>query len=157
MVVLGAAAFAAALLARYRPSPPENRQGRLAASRALALATGIQGVHFVEEAVAGCEEQFPALLGLPAMAMSLFVAFNLAWIAIWIASIAGLRSANPVAFFAAWFLAIAGMLNGLAHPLMAIATGGYFPGLASSPLVGVASLWLWLRLRGATRPRAPSN
>ena len=54
---------------------------------------------------------------------------------------------------AAWFLAIAGMFNGIAHPLLAVAAGGYFPGLASSPFIGAASVWLWFRLRSATRPK----
>ncbi|MCP5090226.1 MAG: hypothetical protein GY949_04810, partial [Gammaproteobacteria bacterium] len=56
------------------------------------------------------------------------------------------------AYFAAWFLAIAGMLNGVAHPLLAIAAGGYFPGLITSPFIGAAGVWLWLGLRKATRP-----
>lgn len=58
-----------------------------------------------------------------------------------------------LAALAAWFLAIAGMFNGIAHPLLAIAAGGYFPGLVNSPFIGVASVWFWLRLLRATRPR----
>lgn len=150
VIVLGIAALAALLLARYRRSAPENIRERLAASRALTLATGIQSAHFVEEAVTGFHEKFPALLDLPSMSFAFFIVFNLTWIAIWIASIAGLRSAQPAAFFAAWFLSIAGMFNGIGHPLMAIASGGYFPGLISSPFIGLASVWLWVRLRRAT-------
>jgi hypothetical protein len=63
-----------------------------------------------------------------------------------------LRSARPAAFFAAWFLAIAGMFNGIAHPFLALAAGRYFPGLVSSPVIAAASVWLWLRLRDATLP-----
>lgn len=33
---------------------------------------------------------------------------------------------------------------GIAHPILAIAAGGYFPGLVSSPFNGVASVRLWL-------------
>jgi len=152
IVILGAAAIAALLLATRSPSPPENLAARLAASNALAVATGLQCIHFVEELATGFNEQFPNLLGLPSMSFTVFVVFNLVWIAIWIASIPGLRSARRVAFFAAWFLAIAGALNGIGHPLMAVAAGGYFPGLVSSPFVGLACIWLWLRLREATRP-----
>ncbi len=94
-----------------------------------------------------------ALLGLPGIPLSVFVVFNLTWLGIWVASVPGLRSARAAAFFAAWFLAIAGMFNGIAHPLLAIAAGGCFPGLLSSPFIGVASVWLWLRLRRATRDR----
>ena len=85
------------------------------------------------------------------MPISLFVIFNLVWLGIWLASVPGLRSARKIAFFAAWFLAIAGMINGIAHPLLAIATGGYFPGLVSSPFVAVVCIVLWRRLRAATR------
>jgi hypothetical protein len=50
--------------------------------------------------------------------------------------------------FPLWFLGIACALNGLAHPLLALRSGGYFPGLITSPLVGVAGvLLLWRTLR----------
>ena len=86
------------------------------------------------------------VLGLVALAALLLVQLG-----IWVVSVPGLRSARPAAFFAA-FLAIAGMFNGIAHPLLSISAGGYFPGLVTSPLIGGASVGLWLRLRGATRP-----
>ena len=38
------------------------------------------------------------------------------------------------------------MANGLAHPLLAIRAGGYFPGLATAPLVGVVGVMLFRRL-----------
>lgn len=153
-LVLGLAALAAMSLARSRPSPPENRTRRLAASHTLTLALVVQGIHFTEEATTGFPERLGALLGLPAMPMSFFVTFNLAWLAIWIISVPGIRSARAAAFFAAWFLAIAGMFNAIAHPLLAIAANGYFPGLVSSPFIGAAGVWLWLRLSEATRPTA---
>ena len=149
-VVLGLAALAALLLALSRPSSPEKEMERHAASHALALAVGVQSVHFAEETATGFHERLPALFGLPGMPASVFVAFNLLWLGIWCASILGLRSARIAAFFAAWFLAIAGILNGIAHPLLAVAVGGYFPGLVTSPFIGGASVWLWLRLRRAT-------
>jgi hypothetical protein len=46
------------------------------------------------------------------------------------------------------------MFNGIAHPLLAIADGGYFPGLVTSPFIAAASALLWIRLRAATQPRA---
>lgn len=151
IVVLGLAALAALLLALSRPPPPDKLAGRHAAAHTLALAVGLQSVHFAEETATGFHERFPALFGLPGMPLSIFVVFNLAWLGIWVASVPGLRSGRTSAFFAAWFLAIAGMLNGVAHPLLAVAVGGYFPGLVTSPFIGGASVWLWLRLRRATR------
>ena len=152
--VLGLAALAAIALARSRHSPPENATERSVAARALALALVVQGGHFLEEALTGFPERLGALFGIPAMPTSFFLTFNLAWLAIWIVSVPGLRAARSAAFFAAWFLAIAGMINAAAHPLLAAAAGGYFPGLVSSPLIGAAAAWLWLRLREAAPPRA---
>jgi len=149
--VLGLAATAAVLLVHNRPSPPEHESLRFAASRSLVLALVIQAIHFTEEATTGFPERLGALLGIPAMPMSFFVIFNLLWLAIWVVSVPGIRSARTGAFFAAWFLAIAGMFNAIAHPLLAVAANGYFPGLVTSPFIGVAGFWLWLRLRNATR------
>jgi len=150
IAILGLVALAALWLAENRPSPADFVIGRATASQALALATAVQTAHFGEEWATGFHARFPALFGLEPMPLSFFVVFNCVWIAIWIASIPSLRSASKPAFFAAWFLAIAGMLNGVAHPLMAIASGGYFPGLVSSPLIGLISIHLWRRLRCAT-------
>jgi hypothetical protein len=150
VVVLGLAAFAALRLALRRTSPIELIVERITASRALALATVIQSGHFAEEWATDFHARFPALFGLEAMPLSFFAVLNLTWIAIWIVSVPMLRSARKPAFFAAWFLAIAGMLNGVAHPLIAIASGTYFPGLITSPFIGLASVNLWKRLHDAT-------
>ncbi len=150
VLVLTAAAIAALFLTLTRQSQTESKTARHAAARALALAVGVQSVHFAEEAATGFHERFPALFGLPAMPLSFFVVFNVTWLGIWVASVPGLRSGRSAAFFAAWFLAIAGMFNGIAHPLLAIAARGYFPGLASSPLIGAAGAFVWIRLRNAT-------
>ncbi len=150
VMILGLVALVAVGLARTRRSPPQKAAERSAAARALALTAGVQGVHFAEEAATGFNVQFPALLGLPAMSMPLFLVFNLVWLGIWFVSVPGLRSGRQAALFAAWFLALAGMLNGIAHPLMAVVAGGYFPGLVTSPFIGVAGFWLGSRLRDAT-------
>ena len=148
---LGLAALAALILALRDRSPPANVAQRSAAAGALALAVGVQSIHFIEELVTGFHEKFGPLFGFPPMSMSVFVTFNLTWIGIWIVSISGLRSGWTIALFAAWFLAIAGMINGIAHPVMSIVFGGYFPGLVSSPFIAIACVRLWIRLREATR------
>jgi hypothetical protein len=150
LVVLGLAAVAALRLAQLRPSPAGLLSERITASKWLGIATAIQSAHFAEEWATGFHIRFPALFGLDPMPLSFFVAFNVAWIAIWITSMPFLRTAHTAAFFAAWFLAIAGVLNGIAHPLMATASAGYFPGLISSPFIGFAGLVLWHRLQDAT-------
>jgi len=155
--VLGLAALVSLILVQTRHSPPGKLAERTMAARALLIATGIQGVHFTEEVVTGFHESLPALFGLPAMSFSLFLAFNLVWLGIWFASVPALKSAYRFAFFAAWFLAIAGLVNGFAHPLLAIAANEYFPGLASSPFIFGASVWLWIKLRNASLPKGVSN
>lgn len=153
ILVLGVAALFALRLALTRDSPPERVAERSSAARALTLAVIIQAIHFAEETTTGLNERLGPLFGLPRMPLSIFVIFNIAWLVIWVASIPGLRSSWTPAFFAAWFLAIAGTVNGVVHPLLALAENGYFPGLATSPFIGAASIWLWAQLRRATRER----
>lgn len=150
IAILGLVALVALRLALSRPSRAEYSTERNIASRVLGLATAVQSAHFAEEWATGFHVRFPALLGLEPMPLSFFVVFNLTWITIWIASIPLLQSGRRLGFFAAWFLAIAGMLNGVAHPLLSFAAGGYFPGLASSPFIGLAGIYLWRRLKDAT-------
>jgi hypothetical protein len=149
-VVLGLVAWVAAVLARRRPSPPGREAERRSAARVLAVATAVQAVHFAEEAATGFHERFPALVGLPPMSFALFVGFNVAWLAIWVASVPGVGAGRRIAFFPAWFLALAGVLNGVAHPSFAVLVGGYFPGLATSPFIAAAAGWLATRLLAAT-------
>ena len=150
--VLGLAALAAWLLARDRPSPVNRTAERFAAARMFFVAIVVQALHFTEETLTRFNEQLPALFGMPSISFEGFVVFNLGWLVVWIVSIPVLRSGRPFAFFAAWFLAIAGMANGVIHPLLAMAKGGYFPGLFTSPISGLSSMWLWHKLRKATQP-----
>jgi hypothetical protein len=62
------------------------------------------------------------------------------------------RAGYGAAFFAAWFLAVAAMANGVAHPLLAVASGGYFPGLVTAPVIAGVGIRLFVRLRAATQP-----
>ena len=153
-IVLGIVAIVAVRLAHRRSSPVNADSERIAASTVFGIAIAVQGAHFAEEWRTDFHVQFPALMELDPMPLSVFVSFNLAWLAIWVVSMPSLRSGSRPAFFAAWFLAIAAMLNGVAHPMMALASGGYFPGLITSPLIGAAGVILWQRLRGATRSPA---
>ena len=112
----------------------------------------MQCIHFTEEALTGFHLKIGELFSIPSMPLSFFVLFNLIWISIWILSVFGLKSGDTLALFAAWFLSIAGMFNGVLHPLLSVASGSYFPGTVSAPLVGVASVVLWFKLKRATVP-----
>ena len=153
IVALGLVALVALQATLSRTCSVELTAERAAASKMLAIATGIQTAHFIEEWATGFHIKFPALFGLEPIPISVFVGFNLTWIVLWIVSIPLIRKARQPAFFTAWFLAIAGVLNGIAHPVLATRAGGYFPGLISSPLIGLAGLLLWRRLLGATLNR----
>ena len=111
----------------------------------------LQTAHFLEENSTGFRELFPARLGLAPWPSAFFLTFNLAWLAIWIVSAFGLRSGSRAALFPAWFFALAAMANGIAHPVLAWQTGGYFPGLYTSPLLGIAGVWLFTKLIGVTK------
>ncbi len=122
-----------------------------ATARLATLALTAQLAHFAEEAATGFYQRFPQLLGLAPWSLGFFVAFNLLWIAIWGISIRGLIRRHHLALFALWFLAIGSMANGLAHPLLSLTVGGYFPGLVTSPLVGLLGVLLFRRLLSITK------
>jgi hypothetical protein len=118
----------------------------------FAVALGAQCLHFTEELLTGFHERFPALLGFAPWSTTFFVSFNLAWIAVWAISALALRPGFAAALAPLWFLALALLVNGIAHPLLALRAGGYFPGLYTSPLVGVSGALLSARLWRLTEP-----
>jgi hypothetical protein len=154
LIVLGLAAVVSWRLTLGRAPILGQPQEARSAGWALALATGIQSLHFLEEASTGFPQRLGELVGLPPMPNSFFLVFNLAWIGIWIVSVPGLRSGRPAAYFPAWFLAVAAVVNGFAHPMLALVSAGYFPGLVTSPFIGIAGYRLWRRLQTATQPKA---
>lgn len=156
IIILGLIAVAALWTAVSRPSPPENVTERRAAARVFVIAIAAQCIHFTEEATTGLNERFPALFGLPAVPQEVFVTLNLVAIGIWIVSVPGLRAGQTGAFFVAWFLALASVFNVVAHPVLALIDGRYFPGLVSSLLVGATGIWFCRRLYTATRLLPPT-
>ena len=72
-----------------------------------------------------------------------FAIVNIALVAFgfwcWIARVGPGR---PTARAFAWFWALLECANGLAHVALAVAAGGYFPGLATAPLLLGIGLWL---------------
>jgi hypothetical protein len=117
-----------------------------AAVRLSAVAVLFQAAHFAEELVTGFHLRFPVLLGLSPWSLGFFVTFNLFWLAVWGLSLWGLKARWQAALFPLWFLGLGCVANGLAHPAFSLRTGGYFPGLFTSPLVGVVGIFLLRRL-----------
>ncbi len=145
---LGALALVAAWLSAARswarPAGPSDREP----VRVAGLAVLVQAAHFSEELATGFAERFPALFGVPPIPLPVFVVFNVGWLAIWSVSAWASASRHRFALFPLWFLGVASVANGLAHPAFALIAGAYFPGLVTSPLVGWCGVLL---MRGMAR------
>jgi hypothetical protein len=153
-LLLGAAALAALYLTLTRGWADESDARLRGTVQVAAVTVLVQAGHFAEELATGLRERLPALFDQDPMSAWFFVTFNLAWLVIWSLSVWGLAARRRVALFPLWFLGIAGVGNGLAHPMMAVTAGGYFPGLLTAPLVGVLAFLLMRRLLGLTAPGA---
>lgn len=156
-ILLGTAALWLALgvavaLSFLRQAPRGDSQTRDRLLWLFFSGLAVQCIHLVEEFVTGFYMSWPRFLGLMAWSPEFFVAFNVIWIAIWILSAVVLWRAphgSRVARWALvpiWFFALGMTLNGVAHPLLALQARGYFPGLVTSPMVGVFGIILWSRL-----------
>jgi len=64
---------------------------------------------------------------------------------------ARVRGGHGAARGFAWFWALLEIANGIGHCGLALAAGGYFPGLATAPLLIAASLYLIWRLNSSHR------
>lgn len=146
VAILGGAGVIALLLFYTRSWAEESRRHTQGAVQIAVVAVLAQAAHFTEELVTGFHERFPALFGLPPMPLGFFVPFNLAWLIIWSLCVWGLAARRRAALFPLWFLGIGCIANGVAHPSFSALTGGYFPGLVTSPVVGVLGVLLlrWL-------------
>lgn len=118
------------------------------AVRASVLAILCQTAHFAEEVATGLNRRFPAVFGLPPVSIDAFVSVNVVALAVWVLCLPALAGRSSGALFPLWFLAVASLSNAVLHPALSAVTGGYFPGLFTSPLVGVAGYFL---LRGLAR------
>lgn len=146
---------AAAIVALYLTLSRGNAEARSdqlrSAVHLVLLGVLLQAAHFAEELATGFYTRFPELLGLAGWSREFFVGFNLAWLAIWSLSAFGLSARVHAALFPIWFLGIGGVANAVAHPLFSLRTGGYFPGLITSPLVGIAGVLILQHLSRLTR------
>jgi hypothetical protein len=149
---LGVGAIAALVLSLsrghlYASAPRLRRTVRFAACTVV-----LQAAHFAEELATSFHVRFPALLGLSPWPAAFFISFNLFWLAVWALSIPGLAARRRAALFPLWFLAIAGVVNGLGHPLLILVAGHYFPGAITAAPVGVLAAMLLGDLYAITAP-----
>jgi hypothetical protein len=129
------------------PAPP-NRL-----SLPFLLLILVQAVHSAEEYlfrlydVLAPARYVSGLFGVPPplgfiISNSLLVLLGLwCWFAL-------VRPQRPSARVVAWLWALGEIANALGHTALAVAAGGYFPGLATAPLLLAAGGWLVMRLRG---------
>lgn len=150
---LTVAAIAAALLTVLRVGIPERADERRRTTTLFVVGVLFQALHFAEEYSTHFIDRFPPVLGLSPWSPSFFVILNVGWIGIWICATFGLQAGHRWAFFPVWFFTIAAIANGIAHPLLSLRVGGYFPGLVTSPILGVIGVLLWLRLIATTKSR----
>lgn len=148
---LAVAAVASVLIAVTRARPSASAADLRAAARLAGVAVLIQAAHFVEELATGFPARFPEQLGLAPWSRAFFVSFNVFWLAVWALSCRSLVDESRAASATLWLLGIAGLANAIVHPLLAARVGGYFPGLVTSPFLGVAAFSLLRRLAQLTR------
>ena len=108
-----------------------------------SLALGIFLIHAGEEFLTGFQRRLPALVG-GYWTDTQFLVFNAAWFAAFVLAAWGLRRHRPLAVLIVLFFALGGGVgNGIAHLLLVVVQGGYFPGAWTAPLcliVGIALL-----------------
>lgn len=110
------------------------------------IAVCLQCFHFLEEFVTGFQTEFPRLFGY-VWSDQQFASFNLAWLALLIVNGVGVYFETRLSYLLVYFFAmVGGIANGVAHPLLSLTTGGYFPGLFTSPFVLIVGLALLSRL-----------
>jgi hypothetical protein len=119
-----------------------NLAGRsLQATYAVALVTFL--VHACEEFFTGFQRRLPALVG-DHWTDTQLVVFNAGWFAMFVLAAWGLHRRHSLAVLIVLFVALGGGVgNGIAHLLLVVTQGGYFPGAWTAPLcliVGAALL-----------------
>jgi hypothetical protein len=110
------------------------------------LAIAVQCLHFTEEYLTGFQRQFPKLIG-DEWSDARFVAFNMAWLAVFVLAALGVYRRVALAYLVVLFLALGGGVgNGAGHLLLSASQGRYFPGAATAPLCLLAGIALLARL-----------
>jgi hypothetical protein len=119
----------------------------------LLIAIAVQCLHFAEEYLTGFQRQFPKLMGYE-WSDARFVAFNLAWLAVFVLAALGVYRRVPLAYLVVLFLALGGGVgNGAGHLVLSATQGRYFPGAATAPLCLLAGIGLLVKLFGEGRVR----
>jgi hypothetical protein len=129
---------------------------------AFLLLIALQAAHSIEEYALGLYEVLaPARFvsqivpGSPALGFAIVNAALVAF-GLW-CYLARVRPGHASSRGWAWLWVAIEIGNGIGHPLLAVASGGYFPGVVTAPLLLIAASYLAFRLwrrRESTSARA---
>jgi Protein of unknown function with HXXEE motif len=141
----------------WRARPHLDPDARRAVAAVYWPGIALQGAHFAEEWASGFARTLPGFFGY-AWSDARFAAFNVAWLAVFVAAGIGLRRGVDLALLPIWFFALVGGIgNGVLHVVAAVARGGYFPGLVTAPALLVVGLLLVRRLGAGVSPARPRS
>jgi hypothetical protein len=103
-------------------------------------------VHASEEFLTGFQRRLPALVGDRWTDIQ-FLVFNVVWFTAFVLAGWALRRRHPLAVLFVLFFALGGGVgNGLAHLLLVVTQGGYFPGAWTAPLCLIVGVLLLRQL-----------
>jgi protein-S-isoprenylcysteine O-methyltransferase Ste14 len=120
--------------------------------RLYIVAISVQAAQFAEEYTTGFQRVFPALFG-DSWTDARFLAFNLAWLVLFVAATFAMRRGVRWAYLAPMFLAVGGgIANGLSHLALTAARGAYFPGTFTAPLSVTVGVLMIAKMFGRQGP-----
>ena len=97
------------------------------------LALALQFIHFTEEYLTNFVVRLPAIFGQAPYPESYWICFNMiAYCIFLLGGIAIYKKENNFLIIPLFFIVVGIVFNGIAHVMLSVYTGGYFPGLYSA-------------------------
>lgn len=116
------------------------------------LAIALQLIHFTEEYLTGFTTKLPKILGGEPYPVDYWLTFNMIAYAIFIlGGIALFKKMKEWMIIPVFFILIGVLFNGVAHLLLAVYVGGYFPGLFTALIYLVLGPLLLLKINEITK------
>lgn len=109
--------------------------------------------HAAEEFLTGFQQDLPALFGRAPWSDQRFIIFNGLWALVFAAAAFTVTAVRPLPVLIILFFAVVGGVgNGVAHLLLVLQRGAYFPGAWTAPVCLVMGIWLLRLLYTSDRP-----